>query len=89
MFIPVVMMKVFTLLLLLVVVATVQSKQVILDIPTVEIAKGVLLPMGGLGTWLLNASAAQEAAALALKIGYTNEHGDTSIRTRAGSGPCR
>ncbi|KAL1530601.1 hypothetical protein AB1Y20_001501 [Prymnesium parvum] len=47
-----------------------------LNIPTVQIAPGVHLPMAGLGTWQYNDSRAELAVSTALAIGYT--HIDTA-----------
>lgn len=48
-----------------------------LNIPTLEIAPGVKLPMAGLGTWQYNDTEAYQASLLALSLGYT--HIDTAL----------
>jgi diketogulonate reductase-like aldo/keto reductase len=47
------------------------------QIPTMEIAPGVNIPMVGLGTWQYNDTVAEAATTIALDLGYT--HIDTAI----------
>jgi len=48
-----------------------------LDIPTIEIADGVKLPLAGLGTWLYDDDTAYNAVSSGLKLGIT--HIDTAF----------
>jgi len=48
-----------------------------LNIPTLNIAPGVNIPLAGLGTWQYNDTVAEYASSLALRLGYT--HIDTAI----------
>ncbi len=47
------------------------------DVPTVEIAPGVNMPLAGIGTWQYNSSLAESVVSEALSIGY--RHIDTAL----------